>query len=99
MAIVRRRSVAMLDSMVTMDELAVSFHSWRPSSSRSNGLKKGQPGPVKGKVHSTRSKQMVLVFFDNRGVLDTKSQNIPEVGFVRRWAVGVLGIWREGVGI
>jgi hypothetical protein len=32
-------------------------------------------------------------------VLDTKSQNIPEVGFVRRWAVGVLGIWREGVGI
>ncbi len=32
-------------------------------------------------------------------VLDTKSQNIPEVGFVRRWAVGVLGIWREGVSI
>ena len=32
-------------------------------------------------------------------VLDTKSQNIPEVVFVRRWAVGVLGIWREGVGI
>jgi hypothetical protein len=32
-------------------------------------------------------------------VLDTKSQNIPEVGFVRRWAVGVLGISREGVGI
>jgi hypothetical protein len=34
-----------------------------------------------------------------RNVLDTKSQNIPEVGFVRHWAVGVLGIWREGVGI
>jgi hypothetical protein len=32
-------------------------------------------------------------------VLDTKSQNIPEVVFVRRWAVGVLRIWREGVGI
>jgi hypothetical protein len=31
-------------------------------------------------------------------VLDTKSQNIPEVVFVRRWAVKVLGIWREGVG-
>jgi hypothetical protein len=31
-------------------------------------------------------------------VLDTKSQNIPEVVFVRRWVVGVLGIWREGVG-
>jgi hypothetical protein len=31
-------------------------------------------------------------------VLDTKSQNIPEVVVVRRWAVWVLGIWREGVG-
>ena len=31
-------------------------------------------------------------------VLNNKSRNIPEVVFVRRWAVGVLGIWREGVG-
>jgi hypothetical protein len=31
-------------------------------------------------------------------VPDNKSRNIPEVFFVRRWAVGVLGIWREGVG-
>jgi hypothetical protein len=31
-------------------------------------------------------------------VPDSKSQNIPEVVLVRRWAVGVLGIWREGVG-
>ncbi len=31
-------------------------------------------------------------------VPDDKSRNIPEVVFVRRWAVGVLGIWREGVG-
>jgi hypothetical protein len=31
-------------------------------------------------------------------VPDKKSRNIPEVVLVRRWAVGVLGIWREGVG-
>jgi hypothetical protein len=31
-------------------------------------------------------------------VPDNKSQNIPEVVLVRRWAVGVLGIWRGGVG-
>jgi hypothetical protein len=31
-------------------------------------------------------------------VPDSKSWNIPEVVLVRRWAVGVLGIWREGVG-
>jgi hypothetical protein len=63
LALVRRCSVAMLDSMVTIDESAVSFHSWRPSSSRSNGLKKVSLDPFQGKVHSTRSKQMVLVFF------------------------------------
>jgi hypothetical protein len=33
-----------------------------------------------------------------RSVPDSKSRNIPEVVFERRWAVGVLGIWREGVG-
>jgi hypothetical protein len=31
-------------------------------------------------------------------VPDNKSRNIPEVILVRRWAVRVLGIWREGVG-
>jgi hypothetical protein len=29
-----------------------------------------------------------------RPVPDSKSRNIPEVVFVRRWAVGVLGIWK-----
>ncbi len=29
-------------------------------------------------------------------VPDSKSRNIPEVVIVRRWAVGVLGIWRGG---
>jgi hypothetical protein len=28
----------------------------------------------------------------------SKSRNIPEVVLVRHWAVGVLGIWRGGVG-
>ncbi len=31
-------------------------------------------------------------------VPDNKSRNIPEVVLVRRWVVGVLGIWKEGVG-
>jgi hypothetical protein len=31
-------------------------------------------------------------------VPDSKSRNIPEVILVRCGAVGVLGIWREGVG-
>ncbi len=30
-------------------------------------------------------------------VPDSKSRNIPEVVIVRRWAVGVLGIWKTWV--
>jgi hypothetical protein len=32
------------------------------------GLPKGQPGPVKAKVHSTRTEQIVLAFFNNKGM-------------------------------
>jgi hypothetical protein len=32
------------------------------------------------------------------GVPDSKSRNIPEVVLVGRWAVGILGIWKGGVG-
>jgi hypothetical protein len=33
--------------------------------------KKAQPGPIKAKVHANRSKQMVLAFFDNKGLIYT----------------------------
>ncbi len=38
--------------------------------------------------------------FTSEGIVpDKRSRNIPEVVLVRRWAVGVLGIWRgEGLG-
>jgi hypothetical protein len=36
--------------------------------------------------------------FNVTTVPDSKSRNIPEVVLVGRWAIGVLGIWREGVG-
>jgi hypothetical protein len=31
--------------------------------------KKGQPGPLKAKVHASRTKQMVLMFFDAKGII------------------------------
>jgi hypothetical protein len=34
-------------------------------------VKKGQPGPVNAHVHATRSKQMVLVFFNTKGMIYT----------------------------
>jgi hypothetical protein len=37
--------------------------------------------------------------FSNVNVPDRRSWTIPEVVLVRRWTVGVLGIWRgEGLG-
>ncbi len=32
---------------------------------------KGSPGPIKAKVQATRKKQMVLAFFDSKGLIDT----------------------------
>ena len=31
--------------------------------------KKGTPGPIKAKVHATRTKQMVITFFDAQGMV------------------------------
>jgi hypothetical protein len=39
-----------------------------------------------------------IMCFSIPPVPDNKSRNIPEVVLVRRWAVGVLGIWRGGGG-
>jgi [histone H3]-lysine36 N-dimethyltransferase SETMAR len=68
---VQRRSKAVLDNIVTMDESAVSFHTPETKQQSKQWVKKGQPGPLKARVHATRSKQMVLVFFDSRGVIYT----------------------------
>jgi hypothetical protein len=62
-------SMAMLDSIVMMDESAVSFHTPESKMQSKQWTKKGQPGPIKAKVHATRSK--VLVFFDNKGLVYT----------------------------
>lgn len=71
LAMVRRRSKAVLDNIVTMDESAVSFHTPETKRQSMQWLPKGQPGPIKAKVHATRTKQMVLCFFDSKGLIYT----------------------------
>jgi hypothetical protein len=71
LAMVCGRSMAMLDSIVTMDKSAVSFHTPESKMQSKQWTKKGKPGPIKAKVHAIRSKQMVLVFFDNEGLIYT----------------------------
>ena len=68
---VNRWSKAMLDNIVTMDESAVSFHTPETKQQSKQWIKKGMPGPLKAKVHATRTKQMVLAFFDSKGLIYT----------------------------
>jgi hypothetical protein len=66
LAMVCRRSMAVLDKSVTIDESAVLFHIPKTKQQSKQWLPKGHPGPVKAKVHATRTKQMVLAFFDSK---------------------------------
>ena len=68
-AAVRRRSLAMLDQIVTMDETLVSYHTPLTKKQSKQWIPKGQPGPIKAKVQASRTKQMVLAFFDSKGLI------------------------------
>jgi hypothetical protein len=66
LTMIRRRSKAMLDNIVTMDESTVLFHT--PETKQQS---KPKPGPIKAKVHATRVNQMVSAFFDSKGLIYT----------------------------
>ena len=69
--LVRQQSKAVLNNIVTMDESAVSFHTPETKQQSKQWLKKGQPGPIKARVHASRQKQMLLAYFDAKGVIYT----------------------------
>jgi histone-lysine N-methyltransferase SETMAR len=64
-----RHSLVLLNNIVTMDESAVSFHTPEMKRASKEWMKKGLPGPRKAKVHATRIKKMVLVFFNAKGII------------------------------
>ena len=49
----------------------VSFHTPQTKKQSKQWIPKGKPGLIKARVHSTRTKQMVLAFFDAKGLVDT----------------------------
>ncbi len=71
LGMIHRRSKAMLGSIVTMDKSAVLFHTPETKQQSKQWLKKGKPGPIKAKVHTRRIKQIVLAFFDSKGLIYT----------------------------
>ncbi len=60
-----------LNKIITMDESAVSMHTPETKSQSKQWLKKGAPGPVKAKIHASRTKQIVMAFFDRQGMVYT----------------------------
>jgi hypothetical protein len=62
----RHHSMAMLDWIVPMDKSAVSFYTPQTKQQRKQWLVKGQPGPIKARVHASRTKQMVQAFSISR---------------------------------
>ncbi len=71
LALLWQHSLALLNNIVTMDESVISFHTLETKRASKVWVKKGLPGPRKSKVHATRTKKMVLVFFDAKGVIYT----------------------------
>ena len=55
----------------------MSFHTPESKEQSKQWLPKGTPGPIKARVHASRRKEMVLAFFDNRGMIYT---NYVDVG-------------------
>ena len=56
----------------TMDELAVSYHTPEMKQLPKTGEKKALAGPIKAKVHVTLTKERVLTFFCNKGLIYIK---------------------------
>lgn len=63
------RKADFLQSIVTMDESAVSFHTPETKAQSKQWLPKGTPGPLKARTQASRRKQMVISFFDCRGMV------------------------------
>ena len=68
-AAVYRHSMAMLDRIVTMDATMVSYHTPETKRQSKKWIPKGQPGPIKARVHATWTKQIVLAFLDTKGLI------------------------------
>jgi histone-lysine N-methyltransferase SETMAR len=69
--LIQDKGKCFLGKIITMDESAVSMHTPTTKMQSKQWLKKGTPGPIKAKVAASRTKQMVLAFFDNKGVIYT----------------------------
>jgi hypothetical protein len=65
----------MLNYIVMMDERMVCYYPPQTKKQYQQWIKKGQPGPIKAKVHASQTKQILLTFFDGKFLI--YSQIVP----------------------
>jgi hypothetical protein len=70
-AAIDHSSMAMLDQIIMMDETVVSNHTPQTKRQSNQWIKKEKPGPIKARVHASWTKQMLLAFFDSKGLVYT----------------------------
>ncbi len=93
-AAIHRHSFTMLDNIVTMDETMVSYHTPETKKQSKQWMAKGKPGPIKARIQASRTKQMILAFFDNKGLV--YSHIIPRgVPINADYIVKVLGLFMK----
>ncbi len=68
---VERSGLSMLDHIITMEETLVSYFTPETKRMSKEWTLKGKPVPLKAKVQASHSKQLVLAFFDLRGLIYT----------------------------
>jgi histone-lysine N-methyltransferase SETMAR len=68
---VQDKGRGILGKIITMDKSAVSMHTPETKLQSRQWLKKGTPGPIKAKVVVSHTKQMLLAFFDDKGMVYT----------------------------
>jgi Transposase (partial DDE domain) len=69
--LIQNQRKVFLGKIITMDKLAISLHTPENKNQSKQWLKKGTPGPVMPKAQAWWSKQMVLAFFDKKGMKNT----------------------------
>jgi hypothetical protein len=57
--------LSVLDRVATKDKSTVPFLTPETKQQSKQLIKKGQPGPFYAKVHASKKKKMVMVFFDS----------------------------------
>jgi hypothetical protein len=70
-ALLHCHSIVTLERTVTTDESEVSFHMPQTKQQNKQWFEKRTPGLIKAKVQASRTKQMVLAFFDSKGLIYT----------------------------